>query len=201
MYHLASKTIFRTSPTRRRSDTKRKRRTTIIKSIPPRIRAAEQMPTPHRLPISLRVRRPRHRRRRSETPARRPPRLRHPDGLRVRDRRDPGREVGEAGRGPARVEGVDVGADPVDLGNHRLPVALLPDVGRVHVPERPVHARGAHGGACLADVGEDIGRAGALPIQVFAADRDADDEAVELRVLFHGGRQCFELIRNYRRAP
>lgn len=71
--------------------------------------------------------------------------------------------------------------------------------------ERPVDTGGKHGGARLADVVEDAGCAGAVAIEVFAADRDPDYDAVfELWILLYGGRECVEFVRDYRlaaRAP
>ena len=198
-HHLASKTILRT-PTGRRTDTKRKSHPAIIIRIPPRIRLAKQMPTPHRLPISLRIPRTRHRGRRSERPARRPPRLRHPNRFRVRNRIDARGEIAQTRRRAARVIRVNIRADPVDLVNDRLPIAIRPDISRVHVSEWPFDASGAHGAARLADIVNDIRRAGALTIEVFAADRDAHDDAVQIRKLLHGGLQRVEFIGDYRLA-
>ena len=201
--HLASKTILRI-PARRRTDAKRKSHAAIIKRIPPRIRLPKQMPTPHRLPISLRIPRVRNRRRRSERPARRPPRLRHPNRFRVRNRLDASREIAQTRRRAARVIRIDVRTDPVDLVNDGLPIAIRPDICRIHVSEWPFDASGAHGAARLADVVDDVRCAGALPIEVFAADRDAHHDAVQFRILLHGSLESIQFIGDYRlaaRAP
>ena len=196
-HHLASKTILST-PTSRRTDAKRKSHAAIIKRIPPRIRLPKQMPTPHRLPISLRIPRIRHRRRRSERPARRPPRLRHPNRFRARNRIDARREIAQTRRRPARIVRVNVRTDPVDLVNDGLPIAIRPDISRIHVSERPFDASGAHGAARLADIVDDVRRAGALPIEVFAADRDAHHDTVQFRILLHGSLERVEFIGDYR---
>ena len=198
-HHLASKTILRTPPSRR-TDAERKSHATIIKRIPPRIRLTKQMPTTHRLPISLRVPRTRHRRRRRKRPARRPPRLRHPDRFGLRNRIDAPREIAQTGRRAARIIRVDVRADPVDLVNDGLPVAIRPDVRRVDVAEGPFDASGAHGAARLADVVDDVCRGGAFPIEVFAADRDAHDEGTQFRILLHGRLQRVEFVGDCRLA-
>lgn len=201
---LASKTVLRSGTTSRRTDAKRKSNIPVIESIPPRIVRAKQMPTSYSLPISLRIPRARHRRRRRERPTRRPSRLRHPHRLRVRNHGHARREITEARRRTAGVVWVHVRADPVDLVNQGLSVASLPNIGSVHVPERPTDPRGAHRAARLVDVGEDLARAGTRPgwvsVQIFAADGDPDHQAVELRVLLHGGRQSVEFIR-HRRLP
>lgn len=76
----------------------------------------------------------------------------------------------------------------------------MPDVGRVHVTQWPTYPRGAHGGARLADVREDGGGAGAtplrVPVQVFAANRDPNDQGIELWILLHGCRERVQLIRD-----
>lgn len=164
------------------------------------------MPTPHRRPVRPRIPRPRHRRRRRKRPASRPPRLRHPHRLPGRrNRRDARCKIAQTGRRAARVVWIDVRAYPVDFVDYGFPVAVLPDVGRVDVAERPVDAGGKHGGARLADVVEDAGCAGAVAIEVFAADGDADYDAVfELWILLYGGCECVEFVRDYRlaaRAP
>ena len=159
------------------------------------------MPTPHRLPVSLRIRRARHRTRRSERPARRPPRLRHPHGLRVWNHGQSRREIAERGGRSAGIVRVHVRADPVDLVNYGSPVAPLPYVGRVHVPEWPAHPGRLHGRPRFANVGKDHGGAGAgpgwLPIQIFAADGYPDHQAIELRIIFHGCSKRVQLIRDY----
>ena len=169
IYHLASKTILCTATTRR-TNAKRQSHTPIVESIPPRIRIPEKMPTADSLPISLRVPCPGLRRRRSKRPTCRPTRLRHPYRFRVRNRSYAGCEIAERRRRPAGVKRIHVRANPVDFSNHGLPVAILPNIGRVHVPEWPIHARSTHSAARLTDVTEDIRRACTLAIEVFAAD-------------------------------
>ena len=155
------------------------------------------MPTTDRLPISLRIPRIRDRRRRRKRPASRPPRLRHPDGFRLRNRIDSSSEIAQTRRRAARVIRVDVGADPVDLVDDGLPVAIGPDVCRVDVAEGPVDASGAHGAVSLADVVDDVGRGGAFPIEVFATDRDAHDEAIQFRILLYGRLERVEFVGDY----
>ena len=77
----------------------------------------------------------------------------------------------------------------------------MPDVSRVDVSEGPVDAGGGHGGAGLADVVEDAGCAGAVPVEVFAADGDADhDTSFQLWILLHGCRERVEFVRDDRLA-
>ena len=156
------------------------------------------MPTPHRLPISLRIPRPRHRRRPRERPTRRPPRLRHPHRFRIRYRSYPPREIAQTRRRPVRIIRIHVRAYPIDLRNQRRPITIGPYISSIDMSERPIDTSVLHSRARLADIAENRRRTRSptrwIAIQILAANRDANDERIQSRILLHGRSQRIQLI-------